>query len=211
MHQQSVKKRFESCCVACDTWIIAYQSSALPHTVYLVWYTDRASGDRLLMHKGGTVFTSSAPERVAPAAEAQLPGLVYNPRFTQWLERVVDLTPAVCNSYDADYIESALSSRRRLSLKAMDALSNFIDLFGDYANSLENVAHLQAFRENPVIESYISHYYRFIFWPRLQHGAKFKDAERPALETDHSALLEVYREMRKQFESGLQSLSGNDL
>lgn len=208
MPQQSTKKRFESCCVACDTWIVAYQSSTLPHPVYLVWYTDRASGDRLLMHRNGAVFTAETAEGIAPAADAALPGLVYHTRFPQWLERVTELTPAISNVYDADYIEHALGSRRKLSLKAMDALSNFIDLFGDYANSLENVAHLQAFRENPVIESYISHYYRFIFWPRLQHGANFKDAERPALETDHSALLAVFRDMKGHFEAGLNSLSG---
>lgn len=209
MPQQSTKKRFESCCVACDTWIVAYQSSALPHPVYLIWYTDRASGDRLLMHRSGTVFTADAADGVAAAADAQLAALVYHPRFPQWLERVVELTPTISNVYDTDYIEQALSSRRKLSLKAMDALSNFIDLFGDYANSLENVAHLQVFRENPVIESYISHYYRFIFWPRLQQGERFKDAERPALETDHSALLAVFREMKAHFEAGLTRLTGN--
>ncbi|WP_126243457.1 hypothetical protein [Chitinophaga rhizosphaerae] len=209
MPQQSTKKRFESCCVACDTWIVSYQSATLPHPVYLVWYTDRVSGDRLLMHRNGPVFTAETPESVAAAADAQLPGLVYHARFPQWLERVVELTPTVCNAYDADYIEQSLCSKRKLSLKAMDALSNFIDLFGDYANSLENVSHLQAFRDNPVIESYISHYYRFIFWPRLQHGAQFRDAQRPALETDHSALLTVFREMRAQFEAGLNNSSGN--
>lgn len=209
MPQQSTKKRFESCCVACDTWIVAYHSSSLPRPVYLVWYTDRASGDRLVMYRNGPVFTADTAEGVAVAADAQLPALVHHPRFPQWLERVAELAPAVSNVYDADYIEQALGGKRKLSLKAMDALSNFIDLFGDYANSLDNVAHLQAFREHPVIESYISHYYRFIFWPRLQQGARFKDAERPALETDHSALLAVFREMRAHFEAGLKSISGN--
>ncbi len=107
MPQPSTKKRFESCCVACDTWIIAYHSSSLPQPVYLVWYTDRASGDRLLMHRSGQVFTAPAPEGVAVSADAQLPALVYHPRFTQWLERVVELTPR-----SAMYMMPIISNRR---------------------------------------------------------------------------------------------------
>ena len=116
------------------------------------------------------------------------------------------LTPSVSNVYDMDYIANALR-RKKLSLKVMDALSNFIDLFGDYASSLKNTDHLQAFREHPVIEAFIAHYYQYIFWPRLQQGGKFKELERPGLAVDPRALLDVFQEMRGNFEADIRVMA----
>ncbi|MGN7723573.1 hypothetical protein [Chitinophaga sp. 22620] len=206
MPEQSVIKRFETSCVACDTWIIAYRSSAFPQTYYLVWYTDNSTGDRLLMFRKTGIFATADLAHLPAEAEARLTSLQHTDKTVRWLDQVNGLEPSVSNVYDMDYIASALR-RKKLSLKVMDALSNFIDLFGDYANSLNTTDHLQAFREHPVIEAFIAHYYQYIFWPRLQRGEKFKELERPELAVDHRALLDVFQEMRGHFEADIRVMT----
>lgn len=206
MPEQSVIKRFETSCVACDTWIIAYRSSAFPQTYYLVWYTDNSTGDRLLMFRKTGIFAATDLAHLPMEAEARLTSLQHTDKLVRWLDQVNGLAPSVSNVYDMDYIANALR-RKKLSLKVMDALSNFIDLFGDYANSLQTTDHLQAFREHPVIEAFIAHYYQYIFWPRLRRGEKFKELERPELAVDHRALLDVFQEMRAHFEADIRVMS----
>ncbi|MBO9154051.1 hypothetical protein ACFOTA_17665 [Chitinophaga sp. GCM10012297] len=187
-------------------WIIAYHSSAFPQPYYLVWYTGNATGDRLLMFRKAGIFATADLANLPAEAEARLASLQYADNTARWLKQVEGLEPSVSNVYDMDYIANALR-RKKLSLKVMDALSNFIDLFGDYANSLASTDHLQAFREHPVIEAFIAHYYQYIFWPRLQRGEKFRDAERPELAVDHRALLDVFREMRGHFEADIRVMT----
>ncbi|RPD42867.1 hypothetical protein [Chitinophaga barathri] len=206
MPEQSVIKRFETSCIACDTWIIAYRSSAFPQPYYLVWYTDNSTGDRLLMYRNAGIFVTGDLATITAEAEARLSSLQHTDKTARWLKQVQGLEPSVSNVYDMDYICNALR-RKKLSLKVMDALSNFIDLFGDYANSLTTTDHLQVFREHPVIETFIAHYYQYIFWPRLQQGEKFRDAERPELAVDHRALLDVFQEMRGYFEADIRVMS----
>ena len=206
MPAQPVIKRFETSCVACDTWIIAYRSSAFAQPYYLVWYTGNATGDRLLMFRNTGMFATANLSGLPAEAEARLASLQHTDNIARWLQQVNGLEPKVSNVYDMDYIANALR-RKKLSLKVMDALSNFIDLFGDYANSLHSTDHLQAFREHPVIEAFIAHYYQYIFWPRMQHGEKFRDAERHELAVDHRALLDVFQEMRGYFEADISVMT----
>lgn len=206
MPEQSVIKRFETSCIACDMWIIAYRSSAFPQPYYLVWYTENAAGDKLLMFRKTGIFATADLPGLPAEVEARMASLQHADNTARWLKQVKGLELAVSNVYDMDYIANALR-RKKLSLKVMDALSNFIDLFGDYANSLLSTDHLQAFREHPVIEAFIAHYYQYIFWPRLQHGEKFREAERPELAVDHRALLEVFQEMRGYFEADIRVMT----
>lgn len=205
MPEQIIKTRFEAICGEHDTWIVAYDSAVLGVPVYLVWYTDHHEGDKLLTFDNHEIFAVAGLEEVVPGIQRHLPALQTSPKLLHWLEGIADLQPETCNTYRVDRIARQIGSKK-LSLEALDGLSNFIDLFGDYANSLEDTAHLQAFRDNTLIEAVIAYYYQHIFWPRLNDGEKFQRYERPVLEIDHHELLHVFTGMKEKMEAAIRVL-----
>ncbi|WP_119081136.1 hypothetical protein [Chitinophaga alhagiae] len=205
MPEQYIKTRFEAICGEHDTWIVTYDSAALGAPVYLVWYTDHQGGDKLLTFCNQQVFAAASLDGVAAAIQTNLPALQASPRLLHWLDAMADMQLETCNTYKVDRIARQIRSKR-LSLEALDGLSNFIDLFGDYANSLADTSHLQEFRDNTVIESLIAYYYQHIFWPRLNDHQKFLQYKRPALEIDHRQLLGVFMGMKGKMESAIRVL-----
>lgn len=200
MPEQYIKTRFESICGEHDTWIVAYESAAFGGPVYLVWYTDNKGGDKLLTFRNHEIFAATSLEEMAARIREHLPELQASLRLGPWLDAITELQPETCNTYRVDRIARQIRSKK-LSLDALDGLTNFIDLFGDYANSLQDTAHLQAFRDNGLIESLIGYYYQHIFWPRLNDHEKFRHYKRPALEIDHDELLQVFTGMKQKMEA----------
>ncbi|RPE05999.1 hypothetical protein EGT74_26995 [Chitinophaga lutea] len=205
MPEQYIQTRFESICGEHDTWIVAYDSAAFGVPLYFVWYTDNKGGDKLLTFNNHEIFAVTALEELAGRVREHLPELQAPPKLQRWLDAVGDLQPETCNTYSVDRIARQIRSKK-LSLDALDGLSNFIDLFGDYANSLHDTAHLAAFRENRIIESLIGYYYQHIFWPRLNDQEQFPRYKRPPLEIDHSELLRVFTGMKEKMEAVIRIL-----
>jgi hypothetical protein len=205
MPEQYIKTRFEAVCGEHDTWIVSYDSAALGTPVHMIWYTDNKGGDKLLTFSDQRIFAAASLDGLAGRVREHLPALQASPRLLHWLDAISDLQPETCNTYRVDRITRQIRSKK-LSLEALDGLTNFIDLFGDYANSLEDTAHLQAFQHNGIIETLIAYYYQHIFWPRLNDHKKFQQYKRPALDIDHRRLLEVFTGMKEKMEAAIHVL-----
>lgn len=205
MPEQYIKTRFEAICGEHDTWIVEYDSAVLGAPVYLIWYTDHQGGDKLLTFRNQQIFAAASLTEVAATIQTHLPALEASPRLLHWLDAMADLQPETCNTYKVDRIARQIRSKK-LNLEALDGLSNFIDLFGDYANSLADTSHLQEFRDHAIIESLIAYYYQHIFWPRLNDQEKFLQYKRPALEIDHQQLLGVFMSMKQKMEGAIRVL-----
>lgn len=205
MPEQYINTRFESICGEHDTWIVAYDSAVFGMPVYFVWYTDNKGGDKLLTFRDHRIFAASSLTALHQSVREHLPELHASPRLLRWLEAIAELEPETSNIYRVDRLARQIRSKR-LSLDALDGLTNFIDLFGDYANSLQDTGHLQAFRDNGIIENLIAYYYQHIFWPRLNDERKFQQYKRPALDIDHQALLQVFTGMREKMEAAIHVL-----
>ncbi|MGX5816659.1 hypothetical protein ACWKWU_00595 [Chitinophaga lutea] len=205
MPEQLLHTPFEAICGEHDTWVVAYESAVLGGKVHMVWYTDRKLGDRLLTFSNGDIFAVPDLADLRPQILRHGDELLSGPQLPAWLEATAGLKPVVGNTYRADRIARCIGNRR-LDLAALDGLSNFIDLFGDYANSIQDTSRLEVFRNNPLIAGVAAYYYRNIFWPRLNDEAAFATRRRPGLKVDYDALLTVFAGMRRELETAVRVL-----
>lgn len=169
-------------------WIIQIRANRLSKPLYLFWGTDLTAGDT------DKFLVNDAAELVGATGIAQLfqymktnRELVIDPmRSLTWLAAVEQLDGLQGEVFDFQAIEEFIHGKG-LNKQLIQKLIDFINLYGDFADQIEEKAMLELLKQRE-IKALWDFGYEEIFWKELSSGKEVSAVSLPKLAIDHDAL-----------------------
>ena len=187
------------------TWVIKYCSTKYAKSIFFIWYTDtdENSTDRLLTFNSGEIFAVNKLENLKENIIKQKEKIVGNNNLYLWLDKLnkVELVESV--TYDIELI-STRTEKGNINDETIEAIANFVNLYGDYIFQDNSNKHLQQHYDNELIQEIWTYYYDYLFWPRFNDKEKFEKWNRPKLEIDNKKLLPAFIEIVNTFEERIR-------
>ena len=205
MIQQDDIKMFDEISEKSSTWIIKYCSATFDNPLFLVWYTDtdEDSTDRLLTYEDGEIFAVKSLTNLKATILSSADQLSGSENLNTWLDNFNDLEVTEYCTYDLISIENEID-KHNLGIETIEGLSNFINLFSDFANQDKRNTNLQVYVDDELIREVWDYFYDFIFWPRFNDKEKFEAWDRPPLVIDTKELSVKLVDIIRTFDNNIK-------
>jgi hypothetical protein len=168
MTQQNPSDLFNGLCEKYSIWAIKYCSITFSDPVYFIWYTDtdEDSTDKLLTYKTGDIFTSKSLTDFKDRILKEKNNLTATDNLEPWLNDFYNMELVEYCTYDMIAIKKSLSADN-LETSIIKDISDFINLFGDFANQDIRNNYLKQYIEKPAVKAIWDYFYESIFWPNF--------------------------------------------
>lgn len=203
MTQRNDIKTFNNLCEKHSIWIVKYCSVTFNSPLFLIWYTDENTTDRLLTFKNGEIFATDSIANLNTIVLDALDDLVVFENLQYWITDCKDLEATEFCTYDLISIIKSIS-KNNLETATIEDFVDFINLYSDFVYQDIKNSHLQGYVGNKLIKKTWDYYYKHIFWARLNDKAKFDTSSRPQLVIDKKKLLSTLTEIIMTFEENLK-------
>lgn len=194
---------FTDLCEKHSTWIIKYCSGKFAFPLFLVWYTDENSTDRLLTYEDGKIFAVKSLPDVNRTLLSEINNLVVFDNLHPWLDSSKNIEAVEYCTYDVTSVTNNISNNN-LDIATVEDFVNFINLFVDFINQDEKNNHLQVFADNKLIKETWDYFYNYIFWTRFNDKEKSKAWDRTKLEIDTNELLIKFKDIINIFNDNIR-------
>jgi len=184
-------------------WIIEYHSDRIPNPVYFIWLTDvsdKDEKDQILISSSQKIIAAKFKRKLIKRVLKSNIELPDSKRTKKWLNRSLKCNKLTSITLDLRGVEKEKLSKR-LKLKKIVEMVNFINLFEDY----EIQIHQNPTKRKPrakALNTIWDYYYEQIFWPKLNRTNQ-KKYRRSKLKVNRKKLLKEFSQMIQGFEDKL--------
>ncbi|GAB3537838.1 hypothetical protein GCM10027443_31570 [Pontibacter brevis] len=203
MTLKGLERDFDALCQQYETWIHAYVSDRFDTPLFHIWLSDSTDEDdrkdKFILSKENKIITATSPTRLLNAVKDLEIPFPDDKKTREWLIRAFLSDPAPSAVIDVKFIEESIA-KKDMNHTFLEEGMNFINLFGDLGNQLEDEELLDLTWDNAARDLW-EFYYNNIFWPRWGHEDTFDESKVPPFEPDYEELKEDFDVLIQEFES----------